>query len=130
MSEGILGDDMFIEKVQEEIGSDENNEQYAIDLKTLISVIKDRYDVDPEMLQTPTRARRISHIRAITALLARNVKGVSLRELEIFYGLADSSMSQAAKRLEARMSTSEILKKEIKNLKEELLLVAVRGEKL
>jgi putative transposase len=124
ISGGILGEDAFIEKMQEEIEGSLNNETLTIDLETLISVITRYYEIEAEMLQGPGMERRMSHIRAVTALLARDTVGVSLRELTDFCGRADSSMSQAAARLEARMCTSEALKNEIESLKAELFLIA------
>lgn len=120
ISDGILGDDTFIEKMQEEIEDVLNNGSLTLDLETLISVVTRWYEVDVKMLQAPGIERRMSHIRAVTALLARDTAGVSLKELTRFYGRSDSSMSQAAARLEARMATSEALKREIDNLKAEL----------
>ncbi len=120
-SEGILGDDEFIEIIQEEIESGGINGRVTIDLKTLISVVTDWYAIDAEILLKPGIDRRISHIRAVTALLAKDAEGVSLLELSRFFGRSDSSMSQAAARLETRMYASDILKNEIDNLRAKLL---------
>jgi putative transposase len=121
---GILGDEVFIKNVQKDINNTEDEELYAIDVSILISVITDWYSVDIEMLQRPGIERKMAHIRSMAALLAREVGGISLRELDSLFRRADSTMSQAASRLEARMRTSEVLKDEFDNLQTKLLLAA------
>lgn len=123
ISEGILGDDTFIEKMRDE-SNHRNNGLLLIDLKTLVSVITDYYEINVEMLKTSKIERKTSHIRAVMALLVRDSKGMSLRELADFLYRTDSSMSQAAARLEARMYTSEIIRSEVNHLKAKFLEVA------
>ncbi len=123
-SGGILGDERFIEHVQNDIDSNKEEKLCIIDLSILISVITNWYDVEAEMLQTPGIDRKMAHIRSMAALLARKTADISLRELDPFFGRADSSMSQAASRLEARILKSEMLKNEFDKLQAKLFLIA------
>ncbi len=53
--------------------------------------------------------RRNSHIRSVTALIARNTKGVTLEDLAKSFGREASGISTAAARLEDRMRISRNL---------------------
>lgn len=119
-SEGILGDETFIDQMRIETESAEDNELFTIDLNALISVVTGWYGVEAAMLQTPGIGRKMAHIRAMTALLAKSCKGVNLRELDTFFGRADSSMSQAASRLGVRMTNSEAIRSEFDELQAKL----------
>ena len=122
VSEGVLGDDKFVERTLEEARNNRSYEPLTIDFKTLITVIMKKYRVDAEKLKGPSLDRQMSHIRSMAALLARDTVVVSLRELADFFGRADNSMSQSAARLQVRMNVSDIIKNEVDNLKGELLL--------
>jgi len=122
VSQGIVGDEVFINRIQEEADNTENNGALPIDLNTLISFLTDWYDVDAALLQSPGIERKGAHIRAVAAFLAGDANGLSLRELADFFGRADNTMSQAAARLEVRMRTSDPLKIEVESLKTNLLL--------
>lgn len=121
MAQGIVGDDVFIKQV-EQANLDSVVKPLTMDLKSLVSVVTNWYGVSSEILLTPGIERKPAHIRAVIAFLARNIKGVSLRELADFCGRADNSMSQAATRLEVRMRNNDELVTEIENLKKALLL--------
>lgn len=121
-TDGILGDELFVEQMQEEIGNMEDNKLFEINLNTLNSVVTSWYNVDAEMLQTPGIDRKMAHIRAMAALLARKTVGVSLRELDVFFGRAEGSMSKCASRLERRMSSSNDLRVEFEKIQTELFL--------
>lgn len=117
-AEGILGDDDFIEKVQERV-------QYsicppALDFQALLSFIINWYKIHPEILQVPGQERRSSFIRSVMALIIRDTDGVSLKELAEFCDREASGMSRAAMRLEMRMNESSALRKEVESIKQEL----------
>jgi putative transposase len=114
-SDGILGEDEFIKKIT--IQSEEiNNLQSVIDFETLILHIVKKYDVDINSLKKPGMDRKSSHIRAITALIARDTKGVTLEDLAKFFDREASGISKAAARLDSRMRTSDVLKNEVRDL--------------
>lgn len=110
--------------MQGKIENAARNKSLTIDLKKLISFVTDWYGIDGLALQKPGIERKAAHVRAMSALLARGSEGVSLRELADFYGRSDSSMSQAAGRLEARMPTFIDLKNEFDALKTSLISAA------
>jgi REP element-mobilizing transposase RayT len=124
ISEGILGDDVFVEEIQERLDNRYQRDSLVIDLKTLISVVTCWYDIDEQTLRSNTLERRLSHIRAMTAVLAKETQGISLRQLEVYLGRADSTMSQAASRFEARMSQSETLRNEFQDIRTTLFKAA------
>jgi REP element-mobilizing transposase RayT len=118
---GIIGDDLFIERMLEEGDLGRENRGLKIDLKTLLSVVVNWYDIDLKMLRAQDNNRRTSQIRAIVTFLARDIcNEISLKEIASFFCRTDSSLSQAATRLEIRMRTSEQLKNEIGHLKQKL----------
>lgn len=130
ISQGILGDEIFIKKIQDETsikGKENISKLPIINLTILISVITKWYSIDIKILQTPGIRRRESHIRAVMSLLVRDTQGLSLRELADFCGRSDNTTSQAAARLEVRMRGNDALKNEITDLKSELFLVSGRG---
>ncbi|MBA2727898.1 MAG: hypothetical protein H0U49_06985 [Parachlamydiaceae bacterium] len=69
-SGGILGDERFIEHVQNEIDSNKEEKLCIIDLSILISVITNWYDVEAEMLQAPGIERKMTHIRPMASSFA------------------------------------------------------------
>lgn len=119
---GVIGDDLFIERMREQGDYDQGeNELLEIDLKTLLSVVTNWYNVDVKTLQTTDSDRRTAQIRAIVTLLARNIsREISLKEIARFFCRTESSMSQAATRFETRMRASEKLREEIGHLKQKL----------
>lgn len=116
-TDGILGDEEFIENIKDNFDKSGDKELVVTDLDTLLDIVSDWYEIEIDELQKPGMNRRISHIRSITALLARDYEGITLRELADFCGREASGMSKAAMRLESRIRTSLPLKKEVENLK-------------
>jgi putative transposase len=117
--EGILGDDEFVEKVQQQFEHSAAR-SLSVDFKTLLSFITNWYDIDPEIVRAPGMERRSSHIRSVIALFIRDMEGASLQQLANFCGREASGMSKAAARLEARMVKSSALKAELESLKVDL----------
>jgi len=130
MTQGIVGDDIFIKQVKqvEQANEDSCTKPLVMDLQTLVSVVTRWFGVNSEILVAPGIERKPAHIRAVAAYLARDIKGVSLRELADFCGRADNSMSQAALRLEARMRGNHELVMEIEGIKKELSLQVGKQE--
>lgn len=127
-SEGILGDDDYIREKQEEFENTENMQGMKIDLNTLVSVVTGRYEIDGKVLRKPGTERKLAHIRALLALLARDVAGVTLQDVADFCGRDGSSMSKAASRLEAKMHSSEEIRNEIDLLSAKLRDIKEMGE--
>ncbi|MBS0634445.1 MAG: transposase [Verrucomicrobia bacterium] len=115
ISEGILGEEQFIKTINVRCEK-ECLEKPSIDLATLVSFISKKYEVDLHILPKLGMDRKSTHIRAVTALLARESRGVTLEELAVYFGREASGISKAAARLESRMQRSEDLELEVKNL--------------
>ncbi len=120
-SDGILGDDDFIEKERERM---DHSMGYplTIDFPSILSFITEHYNIHEEMLRLPNMDRKISHIRSVMALIMRDAQGVSLQELADFCNREASGMSKAAARLESRMQESSALRSEVDGLKAEFIL--------
>lgn len=120
-ADGILGDDEFIERVKGQFEQTEEIDLVTVDLETLLSHVCDWYKIDAVELKKTGMNRRSSHIRSVTALLAREFEGVTLEELAKFCGREASGMSKAAARLETRMRRSDDLENEVEGLKNLLI---------
>ncbi len=115
ISEGILGEEQFIKTINGRCEK-ECLEKPSIDLATLVSFISKKYEVDLHILPKLGMDRKSTHIRAVTALLARESRGVTLEELAVYFGREASGISKAAACLESRIQRSEELELEVKNL--------------
>lgn len=121
---GVVAEDAFIENMSKRHDEETiTNEQIKIDIKTLLSVIANWYNINVEAFPNLGNDRRASLIRSVAAHLARYIGGITLKEIAIVFDRADNSMSQAATRLEAQMCKSSQLKNEIDDLKAKLSLV-------
>jgi REP-associated tyrosine transposase len=112
VTNGILGDDEFVERLIERKAP----ERLESDLPTLLYVVSQYYSVETAMLQTPKQDTKTARLRAITALLARKTTGVTLSDVARFFRQDRSSVSKACSRLEAKMLTSPSLRKEVESL--------------
>lgn len=88
----------------------------TITLSQLLETVANWYKIDVKAFSFLGNDRKASRIRAVTAYLARNIQGISLKEVADICGHADNSMSQVATCLEAQMSKSEQLKSEVADL--------------
>lgn len=128
MEAGVIGDDLFIESMREECGSNNitKDKPLEISLTRLLETVADWDKISVEAFPILGNDRRASRIRAVTAYLARSTQGVSLKEVAALCKRADNSMSQVATSLGAQMLKSERLKCEVGDLKGKLIL-AVRN---
>ena len=117
-TDGILGDDEFVESIKERFDVEEF---VFTDMGTLLNIVCDWYDVDVSELKKPGLSHRNSHIRSMAAIMARDFEGTTLRELADFCGREASGMSKAAARLESRIKKSESIKEEAENLRKSIV---------
>ncbi len=97
MKAGIIADDLLSENIREKFDSYVINEirPVRINLKILLTVVADWYQIDISTFPTLGNTRRASQIRGVMAHLARSIGGVSLKEVAEVCGRAENSMSQA-----------------------------------
>jgi chromosomal replication initiation ATPase DnaA len=91
------------------------------DLSAILDVVTEIYSVTPAILQSSRRDAHIAHVRAVTALLAREASGTNLAEVARFFGQDPSAVSKAALRLERKLQASPDLRREIETLSQTLL---------
>ena len=110
ISEGMLGDDHFVDSVREKTGLTINK---PIALSQVAEIICQKYSITLEDLKAKGKHRGHSHARAILALVVRSIDSISLEELSYFLIRELSALSKLASRLEARSRSSEALSSEI-----------------
>ncbi len=119
-AEGILGREVFIDKIMQQLYTPAESRLVQTDIDALVSVIADRYGVHQDELQTSKPDRKSSHVRAIAAVVAKEVKGVSLKELADYFHQDPNAIYKAAARLEVKLSTHEHLREEVDSIMNEL----------
>lgn len=124
ITDGVIGEDRFIEKVLEKPAILYGNTLPKIKLETFLSSVAECFEIDTSALASLGNDRKASRIRAVTAHLVREFGGISLKEVAEFCGRADNSMSQAATRLQAQLKKSESLKEEIEFIKSKMVLAS------
>ena len=83
-------------------------------------MISQRYKIDWDALQTHNKNRKLSHIRAVLALLIRDIENIKLQELADFLGRDVSGLSRAASQLEAKSRKNALFAQELKELHQQL----------
>ena len=97
-------------------------ERFSIDLKMLLAVVADEYEIEEKVIPRLGNDRKATQIRALQDILARSFGGVTLKEVTDFCNRAANSMSQAATHFEAQLRESEHLRSQVSNIKAKLTL--------
>jgi len=116
---GIIGDDAFIQTVL-----DQANEHIDVDsnitISDLIRHVCLKYGICEDEIFSANRARDLARVRAIITLLARDLKGLSIKEVAKKFKRDTGGLSRLATKLEKECSNSPALNQEIRTLKNEL----------
>jgi chromosomal replication initiation ATPase DnaA len=121
MRSGIIGDDAFIKSVRdEEEEPGEKNDDLIITIADLIGHVCARYGVTEMEISSGSRVRELAHIRAVIALLARDV-GLSIIDVAKKLNRDPGGLSRLANKLDRDLNESDILKEKITSLMNELL---------
>ena len=117
--EGALGDDDFLRMLMQNCQS-HDYKLGRLNLEDLVKLISQRYKIDWDALQTHNKNRKLSHIRAVLALLIRDIENIKLQELADFLGRDVSGLSRAASQLEAKSRKNALFAQELKELHQQL----------
>ncbi len=134
-NKGIIGSDEFIKEmlmlnenqnefinesinVIRDMNGNENAFTPKIQLSELIAGMCARYQVTLMQVCQPNKERKISHIRALLALLVRRSEHLSLEALSSLIHREASGLSRLAIRLESECKKDEVLAEEIVILEE------------
>ncbi len=110
----MLGDDRFAEEAYVMASQ---KIPVRTTLEQLTQAVCGQYEIDPEMLSSGGRVRRISEPRSVAALLVRESSHLSLMDLSRSLNRDLSGLSQAASRLDKRLSSDLDLLKKVNKIK-------------
>lgn len=113
-SDGILGDEIFVDEFLESV---EEFQKREINLLELVSKLCKRFDLTETALCSPGKHREESHVRSILAFFVRENENLSIEELAVFLNRDPSGLSKLANRLERKRSQSPSLAVEIDELR-------------
>lgn len=111
MDKGILGNEQFVAKVQKSI--QKSNSIGTLTVQELVQAICDQYKVDESNIKDQNRSREASRVRAVLALLVREIEHITLEELAEAVGRDASSLSKQATRLEIKSLQCKKTQKEL-----------------
>lgn len=117
---GLIGDDAFIQKILFGRKKDQEYDDLEITIPDLIRLVCLKNEVSQTEITSSSRARNLAHVRALVALLARDLKGVSIAEAAKQLNRNTGSLSRLANKLDRECHISPLLKNEIISLKNEL----------
>lgn len=113
-SEGILGDEIFVDKFLETV---EGVQKREIKLSDLAAKLCQRFNLTEKALCSSGKNRMESHVRSILAFFVREIENLSFEELAGFLNRDPSGLSKLAFRLESKRSKSPSLSIEIDELR-------------
>ncbi len=116
--EGILGGEVFIDQVAKQTKLADHRKKITVE--SLLDVVGRHYKCEPASLQAGERDLRSSHVRAMTAYLAKEVRGVTLEELAVYFGQGASSVSKGATRITRKLLDSPDVRDELNALRNAL----------
>ena len=111
---GILGKDEFVDKFEEMVC---RRQKPKIELSDLIEKVCKRLELTKEDLIKPGKFPKLSHARAILALLVREIEGLSIEKLGHVLKREASGLSKLAIRLEEKSLISDVIARDIKEMR-------------
>lgn len=112
--DGILGDDDFVEKVRR---TAELEPVLSVSLPELVQAVTELYGIDLTQLRAPGKERHAAHVRAVLALLVKDVEDLTLEDLGTIVQRSASGLSRQAAQTSANSLRSGILAQEITEVK-------------
>lgn len=112
------GDEMFLEEI---VQGSLTPQKKIVKLTDLVEKICNKFNVSKEVLIASGKNREISHVRAVLALLIRDIENISTEELALFLKRDSSSVSKLANRLEKNCLESLAVSSEIEDLRNMIL---------
>jgi len=93
----------------------------SCNLEMFMQAVANWYQIDGDLTVFLGKDRKASHLREITAYLAKTTNKITVKELALLWNRADNSISQAVARFESKLLKSDRLKKESGELKDKIL---------
>lgn len=121
---GIIGDDTFIQEIieREDDIVDINKVKFIeLTVDKLIDRLCARYGVSPVEICSQNRGRNLANIRAVLASMARDLEGLSIKELAKVLRRDPSGLSRLGNNLDRKCRNSPQLRQEIESLRIQLL---------
>lgn len=117
LSDGILGDEEFVDKFLESV---EGHQMPEIELTELIENVCNYFNLHENNLRAQGKNRLESHARAVLSFLVRESENLSIEKLAKFLNRDPSSLSKLASRLEKKCLQSPAHAIQMKNIKESI----------
>lgn len=118
IAKGIVSDSLESDRKEH---LEVNSKEASYNLGVFIQEIANWYQIPSGLAAFLGKDRRASHLREITAYLAKTTNKITIKELALLWNRADNSISQAVSRFESKLLKSDRLKKECGALKETVL---------
>lgn len=118
----VLGDDAFIDKV---LSQSEARPKHRISLYEIIQCVCRKYGIEEMDLKAPGKYRKLSEARGVAAWLILETGGSRLAELSNYTGRDVSTLSSAARVVQARSKGDQELAGCMRELKDNLYLIAI-----
>ena len=115
---GIIGDELYIQQILE--NSNLETRKLDLSISDLIKEICSRYEVSKVEIISHDKKRNLANVRAVLALLARDLKGFSIVELAKILNRDPSGLSRLAAKLDRKLKNSPIEMRKFKTLTGEL----------
>jgi REP element-mobilizing transposase RayT len=113
----LLGDDLFAE---EALAKTEENFQKQPSLEQILQAVCSEYEIKPATLAEPGKHRENAEARALAALLVLNTDNLTLTSLAAIFRRELSGLSQAARRMQARLDVDKEMKARMDKIRESL----------
>jgi hypothetical protein len=121
LKSGIIGDDAFIQTILAKANEHDRYDNVNISISEVIKYVCLKYSVSENEISSPSRTREVVHVRAVIALLARDLRGISITEAAKKLKRDAGGLSRLAAKLDKECNNTSLLKQEIVSLKNELL---------
>lgn len=119
LKEGILGDQQFLTKVKKIVSDPSPN--VSLTVAELVQTIGDHYEINSTIIRGPSKSRKATHVRAVLALLVREMEHITLEELAYVLGRDASGLSRQATFLEIKSMKSQVIREELSELRSKLV---------
>jgi putative transposase len=114
----LSDDEMFLEEI---VQGSLRPQKKIVKLTDIVEKICNEFKISQEVLIASGKNREISHVRAILALLIRDIENISTEELAEFLKRDSSSLCKLVNRLEKKCLESLVISSEIEDLRNKIL---------
>jgi len=109
-----------LEIAKEIMGDTLRNVNKPVNLKTIIQLVAQAFQIPPAQLSSQSRKKNISEPRQIAMYLGRELTDNSLHTIGLAFGRDYSTVIHSLKKIEQDLSSSAELREKVFNLKERI----------